>query len=328
MSNIYASISGVTEIFDISVSESHSSATSTAIVNSKSTTLDIGDAIAVDLGYLTDHEVIFNGWVKQIERTVPEDVVTITASDELIKAVDFYIAPDDPDAPFSRSNIPAEFLVRDVLLLAQVSNYEYQETNYTLAVGETAAEVKLISSYDYCRSIANLIAWNLWADRSGKVLFKNRKPYVMDGLSSQPGDVADVSILTITDAEIDSISYTISERDLRNRVVVWGADDIKFTASIASPHLPAGFFKTILFSNRIIDTDELAIKTANYNLELFNRLNKNANVTVTGDTTLQARTVITLNETTLGLNQDAYVFSCQHRLGSGGYTCSLELRLS
>ncbi len=328
MSNLFASISGVTDIFDVSVSESHSSSVTTAIVNAKSTTLDIGDAFAVDIGYLTDHEVIFNGFIKQIERTVPEDVITITASDELIKAVDFYIAPDDPDAPFSRSNIPAEYLVRDVLLLASISNYGYQETFYTLAVGETPAEVKLISSYDYCKSIANLIAWNLWADRDGKVWFKNRKPYVMDGLSSQPGDVADVSILTITDSEIHNIAYTVSERDLRNRVVVWGADDIQYTASIASPHLPTGFYKTILFSNRIIDTTEMAIKTANYNLELFNRLNKSANVTVAGDTTLQARTVITLNETELGLNQDVYVFGCQHRLGDGGYTCSMDLRLS
>jgi len=327
MSNLYASVTGMTNIFDVSVTENHGAATSTAMITAKSTTLSLGDAIAVDIGYTTDHEVIFNGFVKQIERSVPDDVIVITASDELIKAVDFYVAPDDPNAPFSRSNIAAELLVRDVLALASITNYGYQSTSYTLAVGETAAEVKLISSYDYCKSIANLIAWNLWADRDGKVWFKNRKPYVMLGTSSQPGDVADVSILTLTDPSISSVTYTISERDLRNRVVVWGVDEVAYTASAVSPYLPSGFYKTILFSNRIISNQEMAIKTADYNLALFNRLTSSLNVTVLGDTTLQARTVITFTSTELGLNQNAYVYGCQHRLAEDGYSCNLDLRL-
>ena len=94
MSNLYASATGLTNIFDVSVTENHGAATATAMITAKSTTLSLGDAIAVDIGYTTDHGVIFNGFVKQIERSVPDDVIVITASDELIKAVDFYVAPD------------------------------------------------------------------------------------------------------------------------------------------------------------------------------------------------------------------------------------------
>jgi len=325
---IYQSITGCTGVLSADINESHGSSAATASVTCRTSTLSIGDAISFDIGYTDDHAVIFSGFVKQIERQVPENTYTITAQDAMVRALDYFIAPDNPDEAFVRTNISSEALVGEVLALAGITNYSYQTTYYTLAVNGTEAKVSLIGCYDYCKSIADLIAWNLWADRDGTIQFRNRKPYVMTGDSQQPGDIADTSILTLTVATMEDIVHRVSEEDLRNRVVVWGGGEgSNYTASAVSPYLPAGFYKSILFSNAIIGNTEMAQKTADYNLALYNRLTTRASITALGDTTLQARTVITVVEATTGINQDAYVYGCQHRIDSSGYICSLELRL-
>lgn len=277
--------------------------------------------------------VWFKGYVKQIEQTINGDPYTITCSDELIRAIDFFIVPDSPDSSFTRQNIAAETLVSDVLGLAGSFSYDYQATSYTLAVNGTTAEVKLVSSYDYCKSIADLLAWSFWADRDGVVNFKNRKPYVMSGTSGQVGDVADTAVsgLLINDdvstSNILSMQYRYHERDLRNKIVVWGNNGITSVASASSPYLPSGYYKTVLFSNTIIGSQDAADKTAEYNLTLLNRLTEEASVSLTGDYRYTARTAVNVDVALLSLDQVAYVYSVEHRWNKEGFISNLELRL-
>jgi len=328
MNILYGTATNVTGLLGVTINESHSATNSVATVECRTFSGSIGSSISIDLGYSSSHGIVFTGYVKAIEHNVPENLYTLTCSDVLVRASDFFIVPDSPTTAFSRTNIAAEDLVKDVLALAQITVVVPQETNYTLAVNGTVAEVKLISAYDYCKSIADLIAWHIWAGRDGTVYFKNRKPYVMTGLSGQPGDVADTSLSGKLITETNSVNgiYRVSEVDLRNKVVVWGHNGITATASDSSPYLPSGFYKTVLFSNEIIDSQTMANRTASYNLAAMNRPNREVTVSVLGDYELKARETINVTLTTLGINEEMYIFSANHTWSRAGYEVSLVLR--
>lgn len=329
MDELYASITGITQPLNINVSESHNGSTSTAVIECVSHSLNIGDSISVDLGYTTNHSVVFNGYVKEISRSVPNNTYTIMAHDVLIRAVDFFIASTNPDQPFSRNNIRAEDLVEDVLALAGLTNYTSDPTHFTLAIN-TVAEVNLVSAYDYCNSIADLLAWHLYADRNGLVHFIDRKPYVMGG---------DSSVFTLNDTSIYNIltfTHKLSERDLRNKVVVYGSTGVYASASQATSYnpitdsyqqiLPTGFYKTAVAASPLINETSLAQSAADYNLDLYNRLSSNISLSVIGDPSLEARTVVAVDESITGINDNYYVYLAEHTWGADGYIVNLDLR--
>lgn len=328
MKNLRSSVTGCSDIDSIDITESHGSATTTAVVSCHQTSLEIGDEVTIYLGYWENpYSKVFYGHVKSIEWSAQEQLYTITCADILTRAVDYFFAPTNPDNPFKRSNISAEFLVRDILAEAGITNYDYQQTYFTVGVNGTEAEVKLISAYDAAKSIADLVAWHLWTDMDGVVHFRNRKPYVMYGNSGQPGDVADVDIsyqINRSNLNVISMTRVMSEKDLRNKVVVWGANGVTATASASSPYLPNGFYKTVLFSHPIISTSELAQKTADYNLALLNRLTDILSVTIEGNPDIHTRN--TINVTDPEINKRYYIYSCRHSFNKGGYITELELR--
>ena len=329
MDSLYADVTGVTNPINITVSESHNSATSTAVIECISHSLNIGDTITVDLGYTTNHGEVFSGYVKEIDRAVPSNTYIIVAHDVMIRAVDFFIASSNPDTPFSRANIKAEFLVRDVLALAGLTNFSYDATSFTLAV-YTTAEVNLVGAYDYCNSIADLLAWHLYADKNGVVHFVDRKPYVT-GSDSSSFNLDSNSIFNII-----NFTHKLSERDLRNRVVVYGSTGVYAEAKQATSYnpltssneqiLPAGFYKTAVAASPLINETSLAQLAADYNLDLYNRLGSNINITVLGDPALEARMIVNVDESISGISGDYYVYLAEHRWGSDGYVVNMDLR--
>jgi hypothetical protein len=288
-----------------------------AIVEAVSTSLEIGDSIVIDLGYTSDHGKVFEGYVKNIEIKESPKTYTITASDVLVRAMDYFIASSNPDNPFSRQNISAEDLVGDVLSLAGLNDYDSDATSFTFAINNPV-EVNLTSSYDYSRFIADIIAWHLYADINGTVHFVNRKPFPMGG---------DSAVGTITKAISLNGKHGSSDRDLRNRVVVYGAGDIHAEASASSPYLPPGFFKSVaVAAPQVFDTQAMAEQAANYNLDLLNRLTVTAGATVEGNHRFIARKTVNLDISELGLSGEWYIFAADHQWGSGGYTVTAEFR--
>lgn len=327
-SELYASITGLSNITSVNVSTSHASATSVATIDALSSSLNIGDSIEINLGYNTNHTKVFQGYVKQIDRKVPDNVYTITAHDVLTRAVDFFIVSTNPDTPFTRSNISAEDLVHDVLDLAGLTDFSADPTNFVFATS-SEAEVNLVSAYDYCRYIADFLTYHLYADENGTVYFLNRKPYVMkagSAESSQPGFVADVSSGTINDTMILDFTYKKSEKDLRNRVVIYGAQGVYAEAKASSPYLPAGFYKTVVFGTALLDHQGYAQKACDYNLIILNRLTEQISMTVIGNPSYMARKVFTIDEDILGINEDYYILMAEHAWSRSGYTVSMELR--
>jgi hypothetical protein len=317
MSNyLYATVTNTSNISQIRFAEAHNDSAPIITIDALTTTLSIGDSITVYLGYVGDYNKIFTGYVKSITYTTPPTMKKITAYGAMIRAVDYFIAASDPDNPYSQSNISAEDLVEDIMDMAGLTNFGYDATSFVFGV-QNPVEVNLVSAYDFCSMVSNTLAWHLYADLNGKVWFVNRKPYVMGG---------DSSIATITQTDILNVSYIQSERDLRNRVVVYGGEGISSVASASSPYLPSGFYKSVVASAWWIDTQSMADLAASYNLDLLNRLTKEATITILGDSSISAREVVTVTESRTGMSGDWYVYGVDHSWGSGGFTTTLTLR--
>lgn len=353
MRRLYASVTGIAEynLLDINVGTAHDGACSIANITCINTDLIIGDEIAIDLGYVDDHEVIFRGYVKIIKYSVPDKVYVITANDKMVRAMDFFIVAPNVEEPYKYRNISGESLVKVVMDFAgfTAGNYVFDTTYFTFATGEKAAEINLTSSYDYAKNIADLLAWNLWMEEN-YMYFCNRKPFVMDGSLSQPGDppygLADTNPLsvfytgyTLETEKILSLSLDINERDLRNKVVVYGNKKLSATAQSAlsldpldgqmKQILPNGFYKAVVLSSDIITDQNFAQLACNYNLALFNRLTYEIDIQTEGVPQLTSRRIITLNQNiiTSDANRDWYIFRCDHYFNRNGYTTKMILRI-
>lgn len=337
MSKLYASVAGVNNIISADISTSHSNSVSTAQIICESSTIDIGDYIAVDLGYTTNHKVIFRGYVKGTEKSTPNSLKKIIANDVLVRAVDYFIVSSDPEDPFTRSNIRADRLIRDVLELAGLTNFDFTNPQFTFATtADSKVEVNLTSAYDFSKMIADLLAWNLWAEEDGVIYFRNRKPYVMDGTSGQVGDVADSILKTIWTKDILDFEYRESDRELRNKIVLYGAPGINAESSSATSYvprtdsmeqvLPTDFYKTSVLASEFIADQSQANNACDYNLALYNRVTTEASVNIVGDPDLLARKVIHVNENNLGINSDWYIYTADHSWTRNGYVTSMELR--
>jgi hypothetical protein len=314
-----AVVNDVTNIESITVSDAHNSPTSTAALKVGSTTLIVGDPITVELGYDGVTTKVFEGFVKQIDKTVPDNTLLITAQNIMIKAVEFFIASSTPDNPFTRFNISAEDLVEDLLDLADITNYVSDTSNFTFAIFNPM-EINLISSFDICKTIADILAYSVWADRDGVAHFEDRRPNPMGG---------DSSIATIDSNTVYNIignTYRKSDRDLRNRIVVYGAPGITAVAEAESPHLPTGYRKTVVVASQWIDSQSMAQDAADFNLDKLNRLTEEVAVEVIGDPVYDARKVLTIDEDFTGVDGDWYIFSVEHKWSSAGYLTSMELR--
>lgn len=328
--SLYADVTDLNGIISVDVNTSHNSSTATATVNCRTIALDLGDEITIDLGYSSNHQEIFTGYVKQIERKIPDGTYLVTAKDRMIRALDYFFASSNPDTPFSRSNVLAEDLVRDVLAVAGLTSFTHDNTYFTFATGEVNADVNLISAYDYANGVADLLAYHLYCDRNGTVHFINRKPYPMTGSSGQPGDDDDETGAgdashTFVNGEILGIRYKYDEKDLRNRIVVYGAEGVYAEASDSSPYLPPGFYKTAVLSSYIITGNAQDI--ADYNLDFMNRLTYETELEVIGNPSLEARQILRLDQSFIdGINVNWYAYSVDHRWSKAGYINTMVLR--
>ena len=345
---LYANVTNITNPLSIVVSSSHNSSTATAQIIAPGKTVNIGDNITIDLGYVGDYNRVFKGYVKNIVRQVPDNVYTITAKDDLVRAIDFFIVPTNPDNFYSWHNIKAEDLIHNILSLAGLTgtvNTPVGGSAFTFATKSgNDVEVKLVAAYDFCKTIADLLAWQLWIDETGAIQFRNRKPFPMDGPpeSLQVGYEADVPIagVTLTDSISINVIKNETDRDLRNRVIVHGSPGIFAEAKNAKsynpltdamenilPTTPVQFYKSMALVSPIIDNQSMANKSVDYNLSLYNRLGVSAQFQIEGNSKLLARKVVAVNEARLSLTGNWYIYMAEHQWSREGYFTNLELRI-
>jgi hypothetical protein len=316
---LYATCTNTSSIISVSFSDSHVAATSSATVIAINTTLDIGDSATVFIGYNGDNFKCITGYVKGIELKEPEKEYTITIANVLIRAVDFFIASEDPENPFSRRNISAEDLIQDVLELSGLTSFNMENTSFTFAINNPV-EVNLTGCYDYAKFLANIIAYTLYADNDGTVHLINRRPYPV---GSEPADYT----LTVSGDYMLEVGYEKSDHDIRNKVIVYGSEGISAHAQASSPYLPSGFYRTVVVAAPgVIDSHSMAQQSADYNLEILNRLTQKVTITMKGQTNIFPRTIADVTVADVGVSGKWYVYSVQHDWSKAGYTTTVELR--
>jgi hypothetical protein len=314
---LYATVTGCSGIESISVSDSHTAPTATANITCMSSSLDVGDHVTVNLGYTSNHDRVFSGYVKNVQRSQSPTQYEITCANAMVRAIDFFIVSNNPLTPYSKENIKAEDLVGDLMAMAGLTNYHGDNTSFTFATAGYPVEVNLVSSYDFSKMIADLLAWHIYADNDGAVHFLDRKPYP-DG---------DSSVATLDDSNLLNVGYFRSDRDLRNKVVVYGSEGVYAKAQASSPYLPAGFYKSVVVASpSLIQSTSMAQAIANYNLAKLNRLTIGGTATIIGDSSIACRDCVEVNKADIGMSDQFYVFGLEHQFGKDGFQTSLDLR--
>jgi hypothetical protein len=296
------------------------------------------------MGYVDNHGVVFTGYIKQVERKVPDDTIVLVASDVMVRAIDFFIASENPDEPLIKEhNIEAGDLITKTLNLASLTNIVASDTRFTFAVSdEVYAEANLVSAFDYAQSIANIITYHIYADMNGVVYIVNRKPFVVTSSSpwaSQWGIIIDDITPSIADITVDHIisaDLRVEEKDLRNRIVIYGGGDISYSAESTSSFDPltgtsyqvTPIYKTAVLSASIIDTHAMAKQTGDYNLALYNKVGYTLHIEMLGNPVLFPRNTVLVTLPNLGLSSRMfYVYQVEHSWNRSWYSCSLELKL-
>src|ERR1035437_8582553 len=185
-SNVYKTSDSSIHILNpiiTTVNASHGSSTTLAIVESSTNPFSISDHITIDMGYTTNHAVIFNGYITSIQQTIPDGVYTLTANDDLVRAGDFFIVSSNPSTPLSYSNITGETLISNLLALASLTNTSLETTYFTFGVNNPF-EINQVSVYDYCKTVVDLIGFTLWCDETGVIHLSKLLTYPNGGIES------------------------------------------------------------------------------------------------------------------------------------------------
>lgn len=306
----------ITDIMTVEVNEAYKQACSRfrmEVEDPGSYTLN--DYITIDMGYDGDSGETFQGFIDTITSTRRPGVYEITGRDVIKRAIDHWIVTTDLENPWSRRNISAENLVRDLLNEAGITGYSGDTSNFTFGVSNPV-EFQIISSWDAIEQLSMIIAWRCYA-KNGTVYFQNLQP--------EPSGAPVTNLRVGNIGNIETIDYDISTENLRNRVVVFGRDGIYAEDSAVSPYLPDGFYKTAIVSSELIDTQSMADDSASYNLALYNRLTESCRVDILGNYVLRARDTINISEPFTTISGDWFIYSCTHRADDGGFTTSLHL---
>ena len=315
---LYAGITGCSQIASVTVSDSYSAPTATATIQCLSSTLDVGDYVEIDLGYTGSHQRVFSGYVKNVQRSQSPTVYEISCANAMVRAVDYFIVSNSPTNPYARQNIAAQTLIRELMAMAGLTNYTSGTPGFTFATNGVPLEVNLTSVYDFCKFIADIIAWHIYADDNGQVHFIDRPPFPQGG---------DPSVSTLTNANLIDISYWRSDRDLRNRVVVYGSEGVQATAQASSPYLPGGFYKSIaVAAPTVITSNSMASSSAAYNLAKLNRLTIGGTATIFGNPAINCRDCVTVSKGDIGMTGKFFVYGIEHSWSKEGYKTQLDLR--
>lgn len=327
------SITGVStgDLDTLTVREAYNSPVASAMLSVSETTLGLGDAITINIGYDSSNVKVFQGYVSQVSRNIPGHLISLACEDELARAVNFFIASDDPENPLTYSSIKSENYVENILKTAwynDLGSFSFEADvpwEYIWAT-DLPAEVNLISAWQGANEMAQLLAWHIYADRNGKIWFVDRQPYIMGG------DSNDYTWNESSGTNVISVDYTKSTEETRNKVVVYGRAGIEATASQSRSDLYyADYYKTAVIGHPLIQTQAQAQTTADYNLALYNRLTESVNLSIEGNANITAREIaeLTMTEFTSGIvggtTDDWFIYQVQHQFGARGFITSMTL---
>lgn len=273
----------------------------------------VNDSVSITLGYVTGTALIFTGYIDDIQPANPPGLTTVTGRDDLKRASEHLLVPPNSEDPaFKRTNISAEALVQDLLAECGLTNYGSDASGYTFLEPEFSLEFV----YGAIEQICSILQWHCYADTSGKVWFRDIKPVPVGG--------AVATFNTGVGGNLTMVNYRQSDDDLRNKVVVFGKEDIYAEASAASPYVPGGYYKTAVVASPLIDSQGMADGAAAFNLAAWNKLTEVVEAEAEGNPNVHVRDTVLVQDTFTGRNENWFVYNCSHRF-SKDYRLGLTL---
>lgn len=314
--NIYCTVTNCSGLLSVEAESSYGAITSSATIECTSSSLSVGNEVTIDMGFVGDHGVVFSGFVKKVTRTKPSNTITITANDLLVRAVDDFLAADNPESPLTFHSISDRDLVNELLSQCGLSlSSGPVSPEFIYGTNPDGAKFNLQSVADAVNSICAITGRTCYAE-DGLIYYVDRKPYLVGG------DTPTHFFTTGNAGSITDISYEKSNDRLRNKVVVYGKSPLTASAEASSPYVVVT--QTSVIAHELLDTQDICQRTADVNLELMNRLGQTYTMTVIGDHTLKARHIGNISESFTGaFSTDVFMYRVMHRWNESGYTSEL-----
>lgn len=304
----------------IEIVENFSVACTQFSVTTNTNGFSVNDTVAIAIGYDDDNATMMtDGYVDSITAERPPGVYRIEGRDKLKKAVDYLIVAASVDeADFFNprkqyGHVLPSAIVGDILAECGLSGLDYSsgDTGWEIGTEADGTEFQLVNAWEAIQQICAIGVWKVWVDVSGKIHFAQ--------VLGEPGTPS-ASLTTGNDGNLLSASYTRSDEDLRNKIVVIGTNgDYIGVASAVSPYLPAGFYKTAVLSTDLLGSDADCISSAEANLDRFNKLTQRVAFEALGDPDVHAQSTLTITEAFTGISGDWFVSEITHTIDNDGY---------
>lgn len=321
--DLIGSCTGCSRVRSIELREAINQATVNAEIVCESHTLSIGDSVDVAMGTsLQSNTMITGGIVRKIIARTPEFDYQITVQDALCRSIDYAIVADDPQHPYEATNIKAEDLLVYLLGLAGITGVDAASTVFTFGTVQPVP-INMVNVWTMIEMINRISGYTTYCDAAGTVHFVDRPAYITTG-----DTVSTHSYATGNSGDILTIEYDQNTEQLVNRVVVYGGvgNTVHATAEATSPYLPVDFFKTMVLAHPLVDNQASVDATAALNLEIFNRLTENLNLTVKGNSSVRVRDVVDVTEGFTEMAGDLWlVYSITHSLSKQGFEQKITL---
>ncbi len=258
-------------------------------------TPDSINTVVLEEGYNGYYAVTFTGYVDDCIVGRFPNTWEIQCRDVLKKAVDTWL--DDEGVEYNMTQ--ADAAVSDLLGRAGLTALDIGSTNFTIG-DVNPAKFKLVSIMDAVLQIAALIGWHVWATSDGVVHFHYKKPL--------PG--TSVFWDYQTQDNILGYRYTKTDRNLRNKIVVVGYDDIRAEASAPSPYIASPpTYRTAILSSELVDTQQMAQVIANWMLGDLNHLTESVEMDIQANPLLNVGHTITIDLVEDGYSAEYFIFS-------------------
>ena len=308
---LYATVTGCTGLLSIQTEAGYSMISANAVVECTTSTLSMGDAISIDLGYDDDHSEIFSGFVKKINRITPDSIIQITANDVLVRAVDYFLAADDPESPLTFHSIDDRDLVNSLLGECGLSTVSGQPLpSFTFGTNEDGAKFNLQSIAEAIQFVCNVTGRLCWAVGSN-IYYDDRKPYKV------AGDTITGTWTTGASGQIINISKESDNSKIRDRIICYGKTPIRASAEDASPYTVVR--QTAVIAHELIDLQSLADATCAVNLELLKGLPITWTLDLMGDSSILPRTLYHIDESFTLSNNDVFIYKVAQNFSSSGF---------
>jgi hypothetical protein len=319
---VYADVEiggGSANVLSLEIIEDFNAACTRFSVVTNSTGFSVNDQATILMGYDGDiGTMMTDGYVDSITAERPPGTYRIEGRDKLKKAVDYFIvtATTDPEEFWNPrldyGHVTPYAIVNDILNKAGLASALGSSPGWELGNDTDGAPFQLVSAWDAIMQICGIGVWKVWCAPNGTLYFDQ---VLIESL----GASSDIWT-TGTGEKLLSINYSVSDEDLRNKIVVIGSNgDYIATASAVSEYLPPGFYKTAVISTDLIGSDAQASASASANLTRWNKLTKKVTFECEGDPNRHVQDIVTVTESFTGLDGSWFIYDITHTIDENGY---------